>query len=115
MLLLIPKFARSKSNHCLQVRRPNPTNYKGDDKLSPLYSVGTWDTDEQAYTPQVGVPAFNLTLAELRRSMRLLRQGGYQVHRKRAADGTHDNNDPQVLIERTDGKSEAEILKQWER
>ena len=35
---------------------------------TPLYSVGTWDTDKQAYTPQRGlsVPSFNITLAQLR-------------------------------------------------
>ena len=32
-----------------------------------LYSVGTWDTEAQAYTPQAGMkPSFNLTLTELR-------------------------------------------------
>jgi hypothetical protein len=40
---------------------------------------------------------------------------GYSVHRRRGTDGTHDNNDWCVLIERTDGKPEAEILKGWER
>jgi hypothetical protein len=76
------------------------------------YSVGTWDVEAQAYTPQVGVPAFNLTLAELRRSLKMLRQCGYSAHR-RGVDGC--DNDWCVLVERTDGKSESEILEQWER
>lgn len=82
---------------------------------TPLYSVGTWDTEAQAFTPQVGVPAFNLTLAELRQSLRELRRHGYQCHRYRDANGTHDDNDFYVLVERTDGMSESEILKQWKR
>lgn len=82
----------------------------------PLYSVATWDTDAQAYTPQEGVPAFNLTLPELRQAVRVLRREcGYQCHRLRDPDGSHDCNDWSVLIERTDGASEADILKGWQR
>lgn len=80
-----------------------------------LYSVGTWDTHAQSYTPQLNVPAFNLTIHDLRRSMRLLRGHGYSCHRYREEDGGHDDNDWAVLIERTDGKPEAEILEGWKR
>lgn len=83
----------------------------------PLYSVSTWDTDEQAYTPQVGVtvPAFNITLWQLRHALKELRQMGYTAHRYRDPDGEHDDNDWSVLVERTDGRPEAEIRKGWER
>ncbi len=81
-----------------------------------LYSVATWDSDLQAYTPQVGLThSFNLTIAELRQAVRELRACGYSVHRKRALDGSYDDNDASVLIERTDGKSEADILESWWR
>jgi hypothetical protein len=82
---------------------------------TPLYSIGTWDTDEQAFTPQVGVPAFNLALFELRQSMRMLRDCGYSCHRYRDAGGSYDDNDTSVMVERTDGKSEAEIREGWKR
>lgn len=82
---------------------------------TPLYSVGTWDVDEQSFSPQQDVPAFNLTLWELKESMRLLRAWGYSCHRYRDDDGGHSDNDPFVLIERTDGKPEAEILQGWKR
>jgi hypothetical protein len=71
--------------------------------------------DSQGYTPQPEVPAFNLTIHELRRSIRMLRHWGYSCHRYRDEDGGHDCNDWSVLVERTDGKTEAEILKQWKR
>jgi hypothetical protein len=81
-----------------------------------LYSIGTLDVEENAYTPHGDVPAFNLTIAELRQSVRTLRrQYKYECHRVRDADGSHDCNDPNVLIERTDGKSEAAILEGWKR
>lgn len=82
---------------------------------TPLYSICTWDTDLQSYTPQIDVPAYNLTIHELRRSMRLLRDRGYSCHRYRDEDGGHDDNDTAVLIERTDGEDPREILKRWER
>jgi len=69
------------------------------------------------------VPAFNLTLWQLRASLRMLRKCGYTAHRTREilvlADGSeevrHDNNDSWVLVERTDGISESEILEDWKR
>ena len=82
----------------------------------PLYSVGTWDTEEQAYTPQNGLTRWlNLTQGQLRQAIQELRECHYKADRKRAADGTHDDNDGWVLIERTDGRSEAEILESWKR
>lgn len=79
----------------------------------PLYSIGTWDTDEQAFTPQIGVPAFNLTRKQLVESMRMLQQCGYPCHRIKQGDEYY--SDCYVLIERTDGKPETEILEGWKR
>lgn len=72
----------------------------------PLYSIGTWDTDAQAYTPQAGltVPCINVPLATMRQVVRELRSLGYTCHRFRDADGSHEDNDWAVLIERTDGE-----------
>jgi len=80
------------------------------------YSVGTWDTDKQAYTPQVGVEkSFNLTLRELRHAIGRLRKLGYSAHRRGNIKDGHDDNDFYVLIERIDGKSEQEIIEGWKR
>lgn len=80
------------------------------------YSVGTWDSEQEGYTPQIGVShSFNLTIWQLRSALRELRGLGYSAHRFRDADGSHEDNDWAVLVERTDGKSEAEILGQWRR
>ena len=86
----------------------------------PLYSIGTWDTDAQAFTPQEGVPAFNLTRKELVQSMRMLQNHGYSCHRFRGRDENHQptgdvDSDTFVLIERTDGMPESEILERWKR
>ena len=77
----------------------------------PLYSVGTYDWELGRYTPQVGlsVPAFNITLAQLRQAFRELRRMGYECYYNR------HGNDSSVLVERTDGASEAEILRGWNR
>lgn len=81
------------------------------------YSVGTWDTDEQAYTVQVGMsgPSINISLAQLRCRMKELKALGYSCHRLRDSDGDHDDNDWSVLIERTDGRTDAEIIEGWRR
>ena len=82
----------------------------------PLYSIATMDPEVSAYTPQEGVPSFNLTLWQLKDSMRMLRELGYSCHRIRDEDGVHRHeNDVYVLIERTDGASEEDILARWER
>lgn len=80
------------------------------------YSVGTWDSEAQAYTPQIGLDkSFHLTLAELRQAVRRLKRLGYSCHRRRNERGEHECNDWCVLIERTDGMSESEILEGWKR
>jgi len=60
------------------------------------YSIETWDSELQNYTPQEGVPSKNLNIHQLRRSMRMLRNMGYSVHRKGV---DRENNDASVLIE----------------
>jgi hypothetical protein len=82
----------------------------------PLYSIGTWDTDAQAYTPQIGVDkSFNLTVSELRQAMKRLKYLGYSCHRRGNMFTGHEDNDWMVLVERTDGETEAEILEFWKR
>lgn len=83
----------------------------------PLYSVGTWDIDAQAYTVQDGltVPCLNVPWRGLLAVLRELRSIGYTAHRRRDASGEHDDNDWSVLVERTDGAAEAEILDGWKR
>lgn len=73
--------------------------------MTPLYSIGTWDTDEQAYTPQAGLsfPSQNVPWRTLLNVVRELKSMGYSCHRYRDADGGYDDNDWCVLIERTDG------------
>lgn len=83
----------------------------------PRYSVATWDTNKQAYTPQRGlsVPSFNISRTQLRVALKELRRIGYQAHRKRDSDGSYDNNDSNVLVERTDGMHWKEIMRGWIR
>jgi len=83
----------------------------------PKYSIGTWDTFRQAYTPQRGlsVPSFNCTLAQLRIAIRELRRIGYSCHRRRDGEGTYDDNDWAVIIERTDGKPWRDVMREWRR
>ena len=85
--------------------------------MTALYSIGTWDTDREAYTPQRGlsVPSFNITLRQLRTALRELRNMGYSCHRYRDQDGDHWDTDTSVLVERTDGKPWREIRKNWNR
>jgi hypothetical protein len=76
------------------------------------YSVGTWDVALQSYTPQIGVhKSFNLTLAELRVAIRILRKLGYSAHRRGNVNDGHEDNDWTVLIVRDDGTLEHEVLK----
>ena len=79
------------------------------------YSIGTWDTELQAYTPQHGVSCFYLSRAELRQSIAQLRRLGYSAHRRGNTRDGHDDNDWAVLIERTDGRTAMEILEGWKR
>lgn len=82
-----------------------------------LYSVGTWDSNKQAYTPQRGltVPSFNMTWRQLVIAVRELKRLDYSAHRVRGTDGEYADNDWSVLIERTDGKHWKEIMKGWRR
>lgn len=83
--------------------------------MTPLYSVGTYDFEIAAYTPQFSDErAFNLTLHDLRRELHALREVGYSAHRFRQEDGLR-NSDSDVLVERTDGLPAAEILEGWKR
>ena len=80
------------------------------------YCVGTWDKERQGFTPQSGVrPWFNLTLGELRAHLKALRRGGYSAHRRRDDDGDHSNNDPLVLVEKTEGRTAWQVYKEWQR
>lgn len=86
----------------------------------PLYSIGTWDTEVQGFTPQTDVPAFNLTRKQLVESIRMLQNNGYSCHRFRERDENRQptgevDSDCWVLIERTDGMNESEILERWKR
>jgi hypothetical protein len=83
----------------------------------PSYSVGTWDTEKQAYTPQDGltVPCINVGWKTLLEIVRQLKNMGYSCHRLRDPNGGHDDNDWTVLIERTDGMTESEVLEGWKR
>lgn len=85
--------------------------------IDPRYSVGTWDTYKQAYTPQEGlpVPSYNMTRQELGIALRWLRRHGYSCHRFRDPDGGHDDNDWAVLVERTDGACQLSIRRKWKR
>lgn len=71
----------------------------------PLYSITTWDYTEQAFTPQKGlsVPSITVSWRGLLAAVRELRALGYSCHRVRACDGSHDDNDSAVMIERVDG------------
>jgi hypothetical protein len=81
-----------------------------------VYSVGTWDPEAQAYTPQIGVgPSINVDWRGLLRVMRNLRAAGYSAHRTRDERGDHEDNDWTVLVERTDGLTDAEVLEDWKR
>ena len=71
----------------------------------PLYSIRTWDYEKQAFTPQKGLsaPSINVSWRGLLAAVRELKALGYSCHRIRASDGTHDDNDCAVMIERVDG------------
>lgn len=83
--------------------------------MTPLYTVRTWDTELQAYTPQenLTVPSENVPLWGLKAALSRLRLMGYGAHRRRDDDGGHDDNDWSVLVERTDG--EVFGIEYWER
>lgn len=59
------------------------------------YRIQTWDIDLQKFTPHHGVPSSGLSLYQLRLSMRMLQDCGYDCHYSQCGYG-----DPQVLVER---------------
>lgn len=67
--------------------------------MGAKYFVTTWDTDQQDFTPQEGVPAGPWTLWGLRIALRALRELGYIASRFPRPDG----GDPSVLVERRYG------------
>ena len=77
------------------------------------YSIGTWDTNAQSYLPQTD-PAFNLSIFALRKALRALRDIGYGAWRMGNKTDGYDS-DWSVLVERTDGRSESDILEGWKR
>ncbi len=83
----------------------------------PLYSIGTYDGEAQAFTPQVGLSRYpvNCPWRDLLQICRELCRMGYSCHYRRDPDGGHSDNDPSVLIVRTDGMVPEEIFKSWER
>lgn len=86
------------------------------DCLEHRYSVGTWDTDTQAYTPQHGLgKSLNITWRELVKAIRGLRRMGYTAHRIRGSAGGDCDNDTGVLVQRTDGMTDAEVIESWKR
>ena len=81
------------------------------------YCIGTWDTDAQAFLPH---PLhlhswYGLSLWQLRQRMRDLQECGYSCHRFRDPEGTHYDNDTSVLIEATNGRTKAKVIKDWKR
>jgi hypothetical protein len=87
--------------------------------MDARYSIGTWDGELQAYTPQCDckTPWLNVDIHGLRAHLWELRRLplGYSAHRIRDPDGDHWDNDTSVLVERTDGMSEREVFERWER
>lgn len=84
---------------------------------APRYSIGTWDSEQQAYTPQTDDLNrwINVDWQGLLRALRELKnEWGEDPYRVRFADGSRDS-DWRTLVERTDGKTLPEILEQWQR
>ena len=86
-------------------------------KKGALYSVGTWGTDAQAFTPQakLGLPWLNIPLWTLKRVLQRLKTMGYGCYRFGGPEFRDDDNDPFVMVERTDGKSKSAVLESWKR
>ena len=77
--------------------------------MKHTYSVRTWDTDEQRYTPATWIISEweGLTIWQLKSAICELRKAGYSAHRIRDADGTHDDNDWELLVERDDKQTDG--------
>lgn len=87
----------------------------GKTKNRPRYSVGTWDTDLQGFTPQKGAGrSINITLWQLKRVLKRLRCMGYTAHRS-GNPNEERCSDLYVLVERTDGMTREEIIESWKR
>jgi hypothetical protein len=88
------------------VRRDQYRQKKGRFEMIHLYSIATWDINEQGYTPQAGltVPSQNVPWRTMLEVLRQLRNMGYTAHRRRDPNGEHEDNDWCVLVERTDGE-----------
>jgi hypothetical protein len=77
-----------------------------------LYSVGTFDPELNAFTPQCGIEkSINLTRGELREVLKLLRNK--YCYAANYSSNNPTNSDPYVFVERTDGESENSILERW--
>ncbi len=83
--------------------------------VKPLYSIGTWDSKYQKFSPQPGTttPWLNVDIHGLRRHLKELRTKGYSCHRFKCPETGYVDSDPSVLVERTDGKPAAAILNSW--
>lgn len=78
------------------------------------YCIGTWDMEEQSFTPQSGLDKwYGLSLGELRSALKELRRIGYLAYRYRL-DGDYES-DPMTLVERVEGRSKEQVLKDWKR
>lgn len=88
-------------------------------KPKPLYSIGTWNPETNGFTPHetADTPCVNVDTHGLRRHLKELRRVGYTCRRVRVAteNGWQWNDDPWVLVQRTDGMPLAKILELWKR
>lgn len=108
---VLPKPASGLSKSYDQAIQKYITSVKSD---KPLYSIGTWDSDRECFSPHphMKTPWLNVNIHGLRRHLKELKTKGYSCHRLRHNDNTVDS-DPAVLVERTDGSSEASIRNSW--
>ena len=76
---------------------------------SGRYSIGTWDSEHECFTPQAecSTPWLNVDIHGLRRHLKELKACGYSCHRHQG------DSDPAVLVERTDGEPEVKVLERW--
>jgi hypothetical protein len=85
------------------------------ERSESLYSIGTWDVEEQAYLPHPGMRCINISRKQLVLVMRHLRKCGYTCHRYGNTRTDDRDSDTAVVIERTDGKPRKDILEGWKR
>ncbi len=108
---VLPKPATGLGKSYDQAIQKYLTSVKSD---KPLYSIGTWDSDREYFSPHpyMTTPWLNVDIHGLRRHLKELKSKGYSCHRVRHNDSTVDS-DPSVLVERTDGSSEASVRNCW--